>query len=307
MIDRGHLPTEQLNAAAAELDALAPADAFDVLNHEDRRIADAVGAAKDAILAAIELIATGLKCGGRLLYVGAGTSGRLGVLDAAECPPTFLVEPELVQGVIAGGDAALKRSAEQCEDDPAAGAAEMDRRAVGPHDTVFGITTGGTTPFVHGALARARARGARTVFFACVQRELVTDEADISIRVITGPEVISGSTRLKAGLATKMVLNTVSTLVMVRLGKVYGNLMVDVNARGCAKLNDRAIRITSAATGLPRDAARAMLERADWHVKTAIVMQRLGFDRDAARRRLELCDGHLRRALDAAAGSSPCV
>ncbi len=306
MIDRGHLPTEQLNPAAAELDALAPADAFDVLNHEDRRIADAVRAAKEAILAAVELIATGMKRGGRLIYVGAGTSGRLGVLDAAECPPTFLVEPELVQGVIAGGDAALKRSAEHCEDDPAAGAAEMDGRAVGPHDTVFGITTGGTTPFVHGALAQARARGANTVFFACVQRELVTDEADVSIRVITGPEVISGSTRLKAGLATKMVLNTVSTLVMVRLGKVYGNLMVDVNARGCAKLTDRALRITAAATGLPRDAARVLLERANWHVKTAIVMQRRGLDRDAARQRLNECDGQLRRAL-AATGNPPCV
>lgn len=306
MIDRGHLPTEQLNPAAAELDALAPADAFDVLNSEDRHIADAVSAAKDAILAAIELVATGMKRGGRLIYVGAGTSGRLGVLDAAECPPTFLVELELVQGVIAGGDAALKRSAEHCEDDPAAGSAEMDRRAVGPHDTVFGITTGGTTPFVHGALGRARARGANTVFFACVQRELVTDEADVSIRVITGPEVISGSTRLKAGLATKMVLNTVSTLVMVRLGKVYGNLMVDVNARGCAKLADRALRITSAATGLSRDAARVLLERADWHVKTAIVMQRLNLDRDAARQRLSECDGHLRHTLTAT-GNPPCA
>ena len=204
MIDRGHLPTEQYNTAAAQLDALPLAQAFDVLNAEDRRIADAVAAAKGAILAAIEVIAAGLRRGGRLIYVGAGTSGRLGVLDAAECPPTFLVDPQMVQGIIAGGDAALKRSAEHCEDDPAAGAAEMDRIGARQNDTVFGITTGGTTPFVHGALRRARQRGAATVFFACVPPELVPDEADVSIRVLTGPEVISGSTRLKAGVATKM-------------------------------------------------------------------------------------------------------
>jgi N-acetylmuramic acid 6-phosphate etherase len=298
MIDRGHLPTEQINAASAELDALPLAQAFDVMNAEDRRIADAVAAAKDAILAAIELIVAGFERGGRLIYVGAGTSGRLGVLDAAECPPTFLVDPQRVLGILAGGDAALKRSAEHCEDNPAAGAAEIDRVGAGTSDTVFGITTGGTTPFVHGALRRARERGAATLFFACVPPDVVADEADVSIRVLTGPEVISGSTRLKAGLATKMVLNTISTLVMVRLGKVHGNLMVDVNARGCAKLTDRALRITMAATGLAREPAAALLAEADWHVKTAIVMQRLGVTGDEARRRLAACDGHLRRVLE---------
>jgi N-acetylmuramic acid 6-phosphate etherase len=305
MMDRGHLLTEQPNPHSADLDALPLAQAFDVINAEDRHIADAVAAAKDSILAAIKLIVDGLRQGGRLIYVGAGTSGRLGVLDAAECPPTFLVDADRVQGIIAGGDAALKRSAEHCEDDPAAGAAAIDHLDVGPHDTVFGITTGGTTPFVHGALQRARQRGSATLFLACVPEEDVRDEADVSIRVLTGPEVISGSTRLKAGLATKMVLNLVSTLSMVQLGKVYGNLMVDVNARGCAKLTDRAIRTTMAATQLSRSDAHALLERADWHVKTAIVMHQTGISADEARARLAACDGHLRRVL--AAGEPPCA
>jgi N-acetylmuramic acid 6-phosphate etherase len=304
-MDRGHLLTEQPNPHSADLDALPLAQAFDVMNAEDRRIADAVAAAKDSILAAITLIVSGLRQGGRLIYVGAGTSGRLGVLDAAECPPTFLVDADRIQGIIAGGDAALKRSAEQCEDDPAAGAAAIDDRTVAPHDTVLGITTGGTTPFVHGALQRARERGAATVFLACVPEQDVATDADVSIRVLTGPEVISGSTRLKAGLATKMVLNLVSTLSMVQLGKVYGNLMVDVNARGCAKLADRAIRTTMAATQLSRAAARALLERADWHVKTAIAMHHLHISADEARRRLAACDGHLRRVLDT--GNPPCA
>jgi N-acetylmuramic acid 6-phosphate etherase len=306
MDDRGHLLTEQRNPHSAELDALPLEQAFDVMNAEDRKIADAVAGAKDAILAAIRLVTDGLKRGGRLVYVGAGTSGRLGVIDAAECPPTFLSDPQMVQGVISGGDAALKQSVERFEDDPAAGAAEVDARNVGPDDTVFGIATGGTTPFVHGALHRARERGAATVFLACVPKGEVGDDADVSIRVLTGPEVISGSTRLKAGLATKMVLNMVSTLAMVQLGKVYGNLMVDLNARGCSKLTDRAIRTTAAATGLERQQARELLERADWHVKTAIVMHRLGVGRDEARRRLDACDGHLRRVL-AATDPPPCA
>ncbi len=302
MIDRGHLLTERPNPHSTELDALPLEQAFDVMNAEDRQIAEAVFQAKDSILAAVRLIADGLKKGGRLIYVGAGTSGRLGVLDAAECPPTFLVDPQTVQGIIAGGDAALKRSAEHCEDDPEAGAAEIDRVAAGPADTVFGIATGGTTPFVHGALRRASQRGARTVFLACVPAEQVPDQAQVSIRVLTGPEVISGSTRLKAGLATKMVLNMVSTLSMVQLGKVYGNLMVDVNARGCQKLVDRAIRTVMAATQLARPRARSLLERAGWHAKTAIVMHRLNLDREQAEARLEACEGHLRRAL---AGTEP--
>ena len=297
MEDRGHLLTEQHNPDSAELDALPLGEAFDVINAEDRRIAEAVGVAKPRIVAAVELVAEGLRHGGRLIYVGAGTSGRLGVIDAAECPPTFLVPLEMIQGVIAGGDAALKRSTEHAEDDPATGAARMDDLQIGENDVVFGISTGGTTPFVHGALQRGRQRGARTVFLACVSSEDVTDKADVSIRVLTGPEVISGSTRLKAGLATKMVLNMISTLAMVRLGKVFGNLMVDVNAHGCAKLTDRAVRTTMAATGLEREDARHLLEKADWHVKTAIVMHHLSIDIDEARRRLAAAGGFVRHVL----------
>lgn len=300
MSDRGHLLTEQSNPRSAELDALPLAQAFDVMNAEDHRIPNAVAAAKPEILAAIELATEALRSGGRLIYVGAGTSGRLGVIDAAECPPTFLIDPETIQGAIAGGEAALRRSAEHIEDDPKRGAAEIDRLDVHQNDVVFGIASGGTTPYVHGALRRGRERGAKTVFLACVPREQVDDEADVSIRVLTGPEVLSGSTRLKAGLATKMVLNMVSTLAMVRLGKVYGNLMVDVNALGCAKLTDRAIRTTMEATGLTRERAAELLERARWHVKTAIVMHQLNVDRAEAQRRLDACDGFVRRALQPA-------
>ena len=297
MKDRGHLLTEQHNPHSAALDALTLEQAFDVMNAEDRRISAAVAAAKPEIVAAIELVAEALGSGGRLIYVGAGTSGRLGVIDAAECPPTFLSDPEMIQGVIAGGDEALKCSVEHAEDDPGAGAAAVDELAVGPKDVILGIASGGTTPFVHGALRRARERGARTVFLACVRREEVSDDADVSIRVLTGPEVISGSTRLKAGIATKMVLNMVSTLAMVRLGKVFGNLMVDVNARGCAKLTERAVRTVSSATGLSPDQATALLDKADWHVKTAIVMHYLGVDRGEARRRLEAAGGLVRTVI----------
>jgi N-acetylmuramic acid 6-phosphate etherase len=297
MKDRGHLLTEQHNPHSAGLDALTLEQAFDVMNAEDQRISAAVASAKPQIVAAIELVAAALRGGGRLIYIGAGTSGRLGVIDAAECPPTFLCDPEMIQGVIAGGDEALKRSVEHAEDDPAGGAARVDDLAVGPHDVILGIATGGTTPFVHGAIRRARERGARTVFLACVRREDVPDEADVSIRVLTGPEVISGSTRLKAGIATKMVLNMVSTLAMVRLGKVFGNLMVDVNARGCAKLSERAVRTVSMATSLSHEQAAKLLDAADWHVKTAIVMHHLGVDRGEARRRLDAAGGLVRTVI----------
>lgn len=297
MLDRGHLLTEQRNTASREFDALSLDDAFDVMNAEDGRLAQAVAEAKPEIVAAIELVSSALRAKGRLIYVGAGTSGRLGVLDAAECPPTFLTDPQMIQGVIAGGDDALKRSIEKAEDDPAAGAARVKELNVSENDVVFGISTGGTTPFVHGALEQARRRGARTIFLACVPKEQAADAADVSIRVITGPEVITGSTRLKAGIATKMVLNTISTLTMVRLGKVFGNLMVDVNARACDKLADRATRMVMAASNLDRADAVHRLEAADWHVKTAIVMHARGVDRDEARRRLTAAGGFVRRAL----------
>lgn len=289
--------TEQFLERAERFDALSVEEAFDVMNGEDARIAGAVAAAKPQIVAAVELATAALRGGGRLIYVGAGTSGRLGVLDAAECPPTFLSDPAQIVGVIAGGETALRQAVENAEDDPAAGAAEMDRLGVGAADAVCGITAGGTTPFVHGALGRAKERGARTILLACVPADQVPDDADVSIRVLTGPEVLAGSTRLKAGLATKMVLNLLSTLAMTRLGKVHGNLMVDVNARGCSKLTDRAIRITMRATRLDRAAATDLLERANWHVKTAIVMHGLKIGAEEARRRVDAGGGFVRRAL----------
>jgi N-acetylmuramic acid 6-phosphate etherase len=299
MIDRGRLLTEQLNPRSAQLDALRLADAFDVMNAEDRCVAEAVAAAKPQIIGAIELIAERLGRGGRLIYAGAGTSGRLGVLDAAECPPTFLTDPAMVVGVIAGGDEALRRSVENAEDDAGAGEAAVEALSVGQRDVVFGIATGGTTPFVHGALRAARCRGAATVFFTCVPDDQAAAPADVSIRVLTGPEVLAGSTRLKAGVATKMTLNLISTLAMVQLGKVYGNLMVDVNALGCEKLRDRAIRTVMHATTLDRDVAMAALDEAGWRVKTAIVMHRLGVGRAEAERRLDALGGRVRRVLDA--------
>lgn len=298
MRDRGHLLTEQRNPRSHALDAVSLDEAFEILNREDHAVADAVAVARPSIVAAIELVAARLRAGGRLIYVGAGTSGRMGVLDAAECPPTFLTPPDMVVGVIAGGDAALKRSVEHAEDDAEAGAAALRGIDVSARDAVLGITAGGTTPFVHGALRAARAAGAATLLLACVPEHQASADVDVDIRVLTGPEALSGSTRLKAGLATKMVLNTLSTLVMVRLGKVYENLMVDVNARGCAKLTDRAIRTVAAACELTREQSAALLDRADWHVKTAIVMQRLNVDAPEARRRLDEAGGFVRRVLE---------
>lgn len=274
------------------------AEGFDLMNAEDRTIALAVAEAKPGIVKAIELVVEAFRADGRLIYVGAGTSGRLGVIDASECPPTFLVPPEMVQGVIAGGPEAMFRSQEFAEDSDQSGADEMDQRSVGPHDVVFGIATGGTTPFVHGALERAGQRRAKTVFLACVPREQVEDRADVSIRVLTGPEVITGSTRLKAGLATKMVLNMVTTLAMVRIGKVYENLMVDVNAQACGKLVDRALRIIGTLTGLDRQAAQELLNRAGGRVKTALVMHRQQVDLTVAEAMLTRQQGHVRRALE---------
>ncbi len=297
--DRGHLLTEQPHPDSNQLDAVPLDQAFDLMNAEDARIAAAVADAKPEILAAVRLVADALAAGGRLFYVGAGTSGRLGVLDAAECPPTFLVDAELVQGIIAGGDAALRRSVEQAEDDPTAGERAIEERGIGAQDVVFGITAGGTTPFVHGALSAGRRRGAKTVLLACVPRDQAGDDADVSIRVLTGPEVLTGSTRLKAGIATKMVLNVVSTLSMTRLGKVYGNRMVDVNALGCSKLIDRAIRTLAQLSGLRREEAVALLERADWRVKTAVVMARRSCSRELALALLEAHGGHVRAALAA--------
>jgi N-acetylmuramic acid 6-phosphate etherase len=292
MQNRGHLLTEQRNVSSAGLHAMTVAEAFAVMNAADQGVAHAVQAAGPDICLAVDAVVEALSSGGRLIYVGAGTSGRLGVIDAAECPPTFLTPPTMVQGIIAGGLDAMARSIEGAEDRLEDGASAIADREVSRRDVVFGIASGATTPFVHGAIAEARRRGARTVFFACVPVMQQGDEADISIRVLTGPEVITGSTRLKAGTATKMVLNMVTSLAMVQLGKVYDNLMVDLNRDACAKLQDRAVRIVEQATGLDHVAARALLDRGGT-VKIAIVMHHRGVEGTEATRLLDAHDGRL--------------
>jgi N-acetylmuramic acid 6-phosphate etherase len=220
------------------------------------------------------------------------------VLDASECPPTFLSDPRMVQGVIAGGWDALRRSIEGAEDYPEDGAQQMDEMDVGPHDVVMGITTGGTTPYVHGALRRARERGAKTIFFACVLAEHVAAAADVQIRVLVGPEIVTGSTRMKAGTATKLVLNMITTISMIRIGKVYENLMVDVNTRANKKLVDRGTRMIQTVTGLERAAAGELLQKAGGHVKTALVMHKKNVERAQAEQLLAQHQGHLARILE---------
>jgi N-acetylmuramic acid 6-phosphate etherase len=295
---RGHLITERRHPRSRGLDRLPLEAAFNLLNIEDARIASAVRRARPAILRAVRAIESAWRRGGRLIYVGAGTSGRLGVLDAAECPPTFRSDPSMVQGVIAGGYRALRRAVEGAEDDRAAGRRAMTRLKVGPRDVVFGIATGGTTPIVHAALAEARRRGSRTVFFACVPRRQVRASADVDIRVLTGPEVLTGSTRMKAGVATKMALNMISTLAMVRLGKVYENLMVDLDARACRKLTDRATRIIATLTGRSYDESSRLLRTAGGKVKTALVMAHCGLPRRSAEELLARHGGHVRAAMN---------
>lgn len=299
MNDRGHLTTEGRNPRSMQLHKMSVVEAFDLINTEDATIASAVSSARDDICAAIELVVHALGDGGRLIYVGAGTSGRLGVLDAAECPPTFLSDPLQVLGIIAGGRDALTRSIEGAEDQPDDGARAMGDVNVCRRDVVFGIATGGTTPFVHGALHHAAAQGAKTIFMACVSCEHVPDQADVSIRVLTGPEVLTGSTRMKAGTATKMVLNMISTISMVRLGKVYENLMVDVNTSANAKLVDRGTRMLQELTNLSREQSLALLDSANGNVKTALVMHVESMDRPAAQKCLEQAGGHVAQVMDA--------
>src|SRR5437016_3394672 len=291
--DRSHLLTEQRLGESMKIDALPIAEAVNVMLEQDRRAVEAVAAQKQAITRAIEIVSACLKSGGRLIYVGAGTSGRLGVLDASECPPTFRVEPEMVQGIIAGGDAAMFRAQEGAEDKPEDGAAAIDAKKVTAKDVIMGIATGGTTPFVHGALRRARELGAMTIFLSCVQSVPNEPPVDVVIRPLTGPEVVTGSTRLKAGTATKLVLNTITTLAMVQLNKVYENLMVDLRATNI-KLWDRGARIISTLTNLPREAAMELLKKADGHVKVAIVMHRRNVSPEDARALLDRHGGKMR-------------
>ncbi len=285
MTTRKYLPTtEKCNPRSAKVDALSTLEIVDLINSEDQVVPQAVGLQRENIAAAIDLIVERLRAGGRLFYVGAGTSGRLGVLDASECPPTFGVSPSLVQGIIAGGRRALVRAVEGAEDHAEDGAAAIDARRIKSRDVVVGLAACGMTPYVRGALQRARQIGAGTIFVTCAPEAVGSLPAGIIINPVVGPEVVTGSTRMKAGTATKLVLNTLTTTAMIKLGKVYGNLMVDLQATN-AKLRDRSIRIVMAVTKLPRPRARALLQRAGGKVKVAIVMH---YRRVDARRALEI-------------------
>jgi N-acetylmuramic acid 6-phosphate etherase len=296
--DRGHLLTEQPNSASRDLDRLSSLELVDLFNREDENVLAAIGACRVEIAAAIDLTAAALERGGRLFYIGAGTSGRIGVLDAAECPPTFCSDPEMVQGILAGGKAALVRSSEALEDRAEDGATAMVEKAIAANDVVVGITAGGTTPYVRGAIAAARDRGATTVFIACVPADQAPIAADVDIRLLVGAEILTGSTRLKAGTVTKLILNILSTSVMVKLGKVYGNRMVDVSVTN-TKLRDRAIRTICDLADLDRDAAEALLDRSGQRVKLALLMHWTGLDADAGQQLLDQHRGHLREAITA--------
>src|SRR5688572_16520876 len=293
---RSHLLTEQRLRESMTLDALTAYEIVALMNDQDRRAVEAVAAVRDDVARAVEMVVAALSAGGRLFYFGAGTSGRLGVLDAAECPPTFRSDPQQVQGVIAGGREAMFVAQEGAEDSPDGGAADVDARDIGGIDVVMGIAAGGTTPYVRGALLRAKERGAATIFLTCIQRIEGEPPADLVIRPLVGPEVLTGSTRLKAGTATKLILNQITTAAFVRLGKCYENLMVDLRATN-AKLRERSERIVAILTGLGRAEAAALLERAEGHVKLAIVMHLRRVDVKEARRLLEGTLGRLRDAL----------
>ena len=298
MTTRKGLPTtEKRNPRSANIDTLSTLGIVDLINAEDQTVPRAVGSQREKMAAAIDLIVARFRAGGRLFYVGAGTSGRLGVLDASECPPTFGVQPTLVQGIIAGGRRALVRSIEGAEDHAEDGAKTVDKKRVSSKDVVVGLAACGMTPFVCGALQRARQIGAATVCVTCAPEAVKSLMADIIINPVVGPEVVTGSTRMKAGTATKLVLNTLTTAAMVKLGKVHGNLMVDLRAVN-NKLRDRSVRIVMELTHLSRTKARMLLQRAQGKVKPAIVMHYRKVDLPGALKILEECDQLLRRAIE---------
>ncbi|MGK7940813.1 MAG: N-acetylmuramic acid 6-phosphate etherase [Crocosphaera sp.] len=295
---RGHLLTEQINPNSQNLDQLNSVDLVALFNQEDAHTLQAIAQAKLQLAQAIDVTSEALAKGGRLFYIGAGTSGRLGVLDASECPPTFCTDPDMVQGIIAGGAAALVRSSENLEDRSEDGAAAIAQRKIIDKDIVIGISAGGTTPFVHGALNAAKQRGATTIAMSCVPAEQVPIIVDIDIRLLTGPEILAGSTRLKAGTVTKMALNILSTGVMVKLGKVYGNRMVDVSVTN-SKLYDRALRILEELTELTRQEAAELLDRSGKRVKLALLMHWTGMTPQQGQLCLDNHKGNLRAALEA--------
>src|SRR6266850_1974473 len=295
--------TEQRNPRTERIDVASSLEIVDLLNAEDATVAGAVRAVRSELARAIDLVVDAFGRGGRLVYVGAGTSGRLGVLDAAECPPTFGTPPELVVGIIAGGPNALVKSIEGAEDDVNAGMAAIDDARVTPADVVVGIAASGTTTYVRTALARAQTIGAKTVLVTCgTPPKVLGETCDVVINPVTGPEALTGSTRLKAGTATKLVLNTLTTGAMLRLGKAYGNMMVDLMDLS-VKLHDRGERIVMECCGVSREEARAAIDRAEGSVKLAIVMLRKSVDAKTARKQLEKSGGFVRPVV----GDPPAV
>lgn len=289
--------TERRNPRSHDLDARSSLELVELINAEDASVAAAVAAARQEIAKGIDLIERSFRAGGRLFYVGAGTSGRLGILDAAECIPTFSAPPGMVTGIIAGGFPALVKPVEGAEDDLDAGIAAMDGAQITKADTVVGIAASGTTPYVRAALGRAQALGAATIFLSCTEAPaLMKETCDLCITVLTGPEVLTGSTRMKAGTATKLVLNMLSTGAMVRLGKTYGNLMVDLTATN-QKLVDRSERIVMEITGVDRARARAAIDAAGGSVKVALVALKRGVEKGEAERLLATHQGRLREII----------
>jgi N-acetylmuramic acid 6-phosphate etherase len=297
-------PTEAINERARELDLLPLLDQARLMNEEDRGVPAVVGMVLPQIADAVTRIAQALRAGGRLVYVGAGTSGRLAALDAVECPPTFGTDPDQVQAVLAGGPGTLTDAVEGAEDDERAGEREIDARAVSPKDVIVAVAASGTTPYVLAAARRARARGATTVAVTCVAGSPLAAACDLAITPVVGPEVIAGSTRLKAGTAQKLVLNMLSTLAMVQLGKVYGNLMVDLRVTN-EKLRRRAVRIVAAAAGVAEPQAADALARAGGRVPVAIVMLVTRTTAEGAAARLARAGGSLRRAMAGDTGTTP--
>jgi N-acetylmuramic acid 6-phosphate etherase len=289
--------TERRNPRSTAIDTLGATELVELFCAEDKLVPTAVASAAREITEAVQFVEQAFRSGGRLFYVGAGTSGRLGVLDASECPPTFGTDPEQVQGIIAGGNAALTNSIEGAEDDPAGGAAALVERGISERDVVVGIAASGSTPFVLGALRHASSCGATTIFLTCASPDPdIQGQTDLVIQVDVGPEVITGSTRLKAGTATKLVLNMITTGALIRTGKTYGNLMVDLQARN-SKLHDRGERIVMEVLAVDRDTARQAIDAADGSVRTAIAMQFLGVDSAEAERRIGEVNGRLRMLI----------
>ena len=292
-----NLTTEGRNPASENLDSLSALEIVRLINDEDKKVADAVGQQAEAIAQAVEVISHRLMHGGRLIYAGAGTSGRLGILDAAECPPTFNSDPSQVVGLIAGGTTAMLRAVEGAEDSQDLAASDLKEIGLDSQDVLVGIATSGRTPYVIGALEYARSQGAFRIGLSCNREAAISSRAEVNIIPIVGPEVVSGSTRMKAGTATKMVLNMLTTGAMVRMGKTYGNLMVDLQATN-SKLMERTKRILCDMTDVSADGAIELLNRCNGELKTAIVAYRHGIGPEEARERLRNSQGRLREALE---------